>query len=207
MHPNPAFRPDNQAESLALAREWGFGMLAISVPDAAPMLSHVPILLDRDGTRADLHLVRSNPIARAVTGPTPARIAFQGPHGYVSPDWYGLEDQVPTWNYLAIHLTGTLAPLPDDSLPDLLDRLSAHFEAQLTPKPEWTMAKLDPDRAKRMMRQIQPFRLTITQVDSTWKLAQNKADAARLTAANEIDAHGFGSETRLLSALMRRPPG
>jgi transcriptional regulator len=207
MHPNPAFRPENQAESLALAREWGFGMLAVAAPDAAPMLAHVPILVSEDGSQADLHLVRSNPIARAVTGATPARLALQGPHGYVSPDWYGLDDQVPTWNYLAIHLTGMLSPLPDDTLPDLLDRLSTHFEARLAPKPIWTMAKMDPDKTRRMMRQIQPFRLTIDKIDSTWKLAQNKPDAARLAAAAEIDAHGFGSETRLLAALMRRPPG
>ncbi|MDQ2089890.1 FMN-binding negative transcriptional regulator [Marimonas arenosa] len=206
MHPNPAFRPDNRDETLELARDWGFGLLAMSVSDAAPMLSHIPFLLSEDGSAAELHLVRSNPIARALTGPTPARIALQGPHGYVSPDWYGIDGQVPTWNYLAIHLTGRLTPLPENDLPGLLDRLSAHFEARLAPKPEWTMAKMAPEAAAKMMRQVLPFRFHIDAVDSTWKLAQNKPDAARIAAADQIAARGMGSETRLLAALMRKPP-
>ena len=206
MHPNPAFRPGNATEALALARDWGFGMLAVSVADAAPMLSHIPFLVAEDGSHAELHLVRSNPIARALSGPSPARIAVQGPHGYISPDWYGVENQVPTWNYLAIHLTGTLHPLPQDALPGLLDRLSAHFEARLAPKPEWTMAKMDPEAAGKLMRQILPFRFDIDSIDSTWKLSQNKPDTVRLAAADHLAAQGFGSDIGLLSALMRKPP-
>lgn len=206
MHPNPAFRPDNTTESLALAREWGFGMLAVSRADAAPMMSHIPFLVTDDGQNAELHLVRSNPIARAVSGPTPARIAVQGPHGYISPDWYEVEGQVPTWNYIAIHLTGRLVPLPQADLPALLVRLSAHFEAQLAPKPEWLMDKLDDDTADKLMRQIVPFRFEIDSVESTWKLGQNKPDAARLSAADRLAAQGFGQEARQLAALMRKPP-
>ena len=206
MHPNPAYRPDNRAESIALARETGFGMLAVAAPDAAPMLSHVPFLLSGDGASADLHLVRSNPIARAVGAPTPARIAVQGPHGYVSPDWYGIDDQVPTWNYVAIHLIGELQPLPDDALSDLLARQSAHFEAALAPKPEWRMDKLMPDTATRLMRQIRPYRLIISAIDSTWKLSQNKPESARVAAADRLGAQGLGSDAGFLAALMRRPP-
>ncbi len=206
MHPNRSYRPDNRAESVALARETGFGMLAVAPPGAAPMLSHIPFLLDEDGSEAQLHLVRSNPIARAVDGPTPARIAVQGPHGYVSPDWYEIDDQVPTWNYIAIHLTGTLTPMPDDALPDLLARQSAFFEAALAPKPEWRMDKLSPKIATKLMRQIRPYRLTIREIDSTWKLSQNKPDTVRLAAADHLAAQGLGSERELLAALMRRPP-
>lgn len=206
MHPNPAFRPDNAAESLALARQWGFGMLAVSSPDAAPMLSHVPFLLAEDGQSAELHLVRSNPIARAAKAPLPARIALQGPHGYISPDWYEIENQVPTWNYIAIHLTGRLCPRPPEELPDMLARLSAHFEAQLAPKPEWLMDKLEEAAAAKLMRQILPFRFEIDQVDSTWKLSQNKPEPVRLAAAERLAAQGFGQDHALLAALMRKPP-
>lgn len=206
MHPNPIYRRSTRDEALALARDTGFGLLAVSAPDAAPMLSHVPFVLPESGDTAELHLVRSNPIARAVTQPTPARIAVQGPHAYISPDWYEIDDQVPTWNYLAVHLTGSLVPLPDDALFDLLARQSAHFEAMLSPKPEWRMDKLDPDTAVKLMRQIKAFRFDVVEVDSTWKLSQNKPDAARHAAADHVKAYGIGAETELLAALMRRPP-
>jgi transcriptional regulator len=54
-----------------------------------------------------------------------------------------------------------------------------------------------------MMRQIVPVRLTITSVDSTWKLAQNKTTEARLAASNEVGKHGFGLEPSTIGALMR----
>ena len=206
MHPNRAFRPEQHHEDLALAREWGFGMLAVSVVDEAPMLSHIPFLVEEAGGFAELHLVRSNPIARVLKEAAPAKIALQGPHGYVSPDWYGIEDQVPTWNYVAIHLTGVLKPRPEGELEGMLERLSAHFEAQLTPKPPWLLDKVDDEAKERLMRMIVPFRFVIEAVDSTWKLAQNKPDVARHGAADHMAAQGMGQEVRLLAAMMRNPP-
>ncbi|MDE4132284.1 FMN-binding negative transcriptional regulator [Phaeobacter sp. QD34_3] len=205
MHPNPIFHDADTAQNLQFARMRAFGVLAISA-DEAPLLSHVPFLLSDDGTYADLHLVRSNPIARALATPQPARLAVSGPDGYISPDWYGLENQVPTWNYIAVHLTGRLERRPDDELRDLLDRQSAFYEARLLPKPPWTSAKMDASALDRLMRMIVPVRLEITGVDGTWKLSQNKPEAARLGAAGSVSG-GFGAELEELSSLMREAKG
>lgn len=204
MHPNPAYRDTPTLENLAFARERGFGVLAVNGA-AAPTLSHIPFLISEDGSSVDLHLVRSNPISRMLKDEMPASIAVSGPDSYISPDWYGIEDQVPTWNYVAVHLNGTLAPLPDAELPDLLERLSVFFEEQLTPKPVWYQSKVDPDALSRMMRMIRPFRFTITDVHGTWKLNQNKPDAVRLAAADHVAAYGIGSEPRILAAMMQTP--
>lgn len=201
MHPNPAFRQGPTALNLDLARIRGFGTLCLN-GDPAPMLSHVPFALDATGTMAELHLVRSNPIARAVTAPTPAVIAVMGPDGYVSPDWYDTPDQVPTWNYVATHLHGTLAPAPPETMRAHLDRLSAGFEARLSPKTPWTTGKMTPDALDRMVRQILPFRFDIAEIDGTWKLNQNKPDAARAGAATAIRDSPIGHETAILSDLM-----
>ncbi|MCV6591542.1 MAG: FMN-binding negative transcriptional regulator [Silicimonas sp.] len=198
MHPNPAFRQSPAAQNLAFARERGFGTLVLAGDD--PHLSHIPFLLSDDGTHADLHLVRSNPIARAGGGR--AVIAVTGPDGYVSPDWYGTPDQVPTWNYVAVHLRGRLEPLPPEALEDLITRQSAHFETRLAPKPPWTTDKMIPGVMEKMMRAILPFRLHIETVDGTWKLNQNKDVSARLAASEAIKS-GVGSELVTLSQLMR----
>lgn len=203
MHQNPAFRQADPARTLTFARRRGFGTLCLNGA-AGPLLAHVPFLLDADGALAEFHLVRSNPIARAGL-PAPAVIAVTGPDGYVSPDWYGIDDQVPTWNYVAVHLRGVLDPIDPDSLRDVIDRLSAAHEARLAPKRSWTSAKMDPDALARMMRQILPFRLRIETIDGTWKLNQNKDDAVRLRAARRIET-GHGSELAELAALMRDPP-
>ncbi|MEX3017199.1 FMN-binding negative transcriptional regulator [Gymnodinialimonas hymeniacidonis] len=201
MHPNPAFRGEPKFMNLAMCRKRGFGMLSMNA-DPAPLISHVPFFLDDSGEMAELHLVRSNPIARAVQAPTPAVIAVMGPDGYVSPDWYETPDQVPTWNYVAVHLRGTIEPMDGGLMREHLDRLSAHFEGRLSPKPAWTTGKMSDEALERMMRQILPFKFMVEEVEGTWKLNQNKSDEARQGAAEQIKQSPIGHELETLGALM-----
>ena len=202
MHPNPVYHDADDARNIAFARARSFGVLAVNAEDG-PHLSHVPFLLNGDASAADLHLVRSNPIARMKEGPHKAKVIVSGPDSYVSPDWYGAEDQVPTWNYIAVHLTGTLERLPQEAIRDVLDRQSGEFEERLEPKTPWKTAKMTPEVLDKMMRMIVPFRFTLSGVDGTWKLGQNKPEAVRLSAAEEMASHGIGSEVQLIAALMR----
>ncbi len=203
MHPNPIFRNTETNLSLDFANEISFGTICISA-EPTPLLSHIPFQLNADRTAIDLHLVRSNPISRAlVKSPRQATLSIMGPHGYISPDWYGVEDQVPTWNYVAVHISGTLSLLDQSTLPNVIEGLSDHFETQLAPKPVWKMDKVDPDVINKMQRQIVPCRLDIAQVESTWKLGQNKTDAVRHAAADQLEKSTIGSNTPHLAALMR----
>lgn len=200
MHPNPAFRTSADPRDIAFARSRAFGTLAINGKEA-PLTSHIPFLLNENGTEAELHLVRSNPIVPATKIPTRAVLTCLGPDGYVSPDWYGINDQVPTWNYVAVRLTGRFERLPQDALHALLDRLSAHFEDQLT-KPPWTSDKMSEGAMERMMRMIVPYRMSDLTIEGTWKLNQNKEDAARVAASEQI-AGGIGVSLPELAALMK----
>ena len=200
MHPNPIFRSTDTITALSFASEVGFGMLAANGSEE-PMLAHVPFVID--GGSALLHLMRSNPIARAAKDPLKATIAISGPHSYVSPDWYETDDQVPTWNYVAVHLVGTLVPLPAAKLSEVLEDLSTEFETRLLPKPIWTADKVEAEALSKMMRMIHPFRFEIADVRSTYKLGQNKTDSARLAVAKQIATNGFGYEVETLSKLMQ----
>jgi transcriptional regulator len=202
MHPNKIFHDADTERNLGFARETAFGVLAVSGIDG-PLLSHVPFILSEKGDAVDLHLVRSNPIARSLQMPLKAKIAVSGADSYISPDWYEVEDQVPTWNYVAVHLTGELELRPQDELRDLLDRQSEFFERQLLPKTPWTTAKMTPEVLGKMMRQIVPCRMKVTSVDGTWKLSQNKPDPVRLRAADGVDAFGIGTDLTVMAALMR----
>ncbi|MEM1075385.1 MAG: FMN-binding negative transcriptional regulator [Pseudomonadota bacterium] len=207
MHPNPVFHTQDDKHNLAFARDRAFGILAVNSDDG-PLMSHIPFLLNEDGASAWLHLLRSNPIVRLLkAGSVPARIAVYGPDSYVSPDWYEIADQVPTWNYVAVHVTGLLELRPQDELHGILDRQSALFENRLLPKTPWKTSKMSDDVMNRMMRMIVPCRMAVTGVAGTWKLNQNKADSVRLRAADYVDAYGQGAEVRLLSALMRSAGG
>ncbi|HQU68381.1 MAG TPA: FMN-binding negative transcriptional regulator [Albidovulum sp.] len=205
MHPNQIYRQNPRKANLAFARERGFGMLSVN-GDNGPLAAHVPFVLSPEGDTLDIHLVRSNPIVGALKAPMPALVAVIGADGYVSPDWYGMEDQVPTWNYVAVHLRGRLEPLPAEALRSQIDRLSELFETRLAPKKPWRSHKMTEEVLARMMRAIVPLRLTIDSVDGTWKLSQNKPEPARLGAAEGVLAGTPGQETAALAALMRSPP-
>ena len=198
MHPNPAFRKTAADRNLAFARARGFGVLSVNGPDG-PLMAHVPFLLSDDGTTADLHLARSNAVIAAGL-PAQAILAVIGPDAYVSPDWYGVADQVPTWNYIAVHLCGTLVQLPDEAMDGHVNALSDRFEARLAPKPVWKSTKMGDGVMDRMKRMILPFRLNITTVDGTWKLNQNKTPAARAGVIVALDAQG-GAQAEIARAM------
>jgi len=202
MHPNTAFRGLPDAEARRIAAERGFGVLTAAGPEG-PVASHVPFLLA--GDRVEAHLVRSTPLSRVLAdGPCPALLIVSGPDGYISPDWYGEPDAVPTWNYVAVHVRGYLRMVEREALLGHLERLSARFEAALAPKPPWTHHKMTPGLVQRLMRAIQPVEMTVSAVESTMKLNQNRSAAARTGAAEALAAGGTpGLETGALAALMR----
>lgn len=205
MHMNPAFRrwPEEEARGFVEAR--GFGVLTAAGPDG-PLASHIPFVLAEDGAAVEFHLLRSNPLVRVLgKEATPALIAVSGADAYISPDWYGVgPDQVPTWNYVAVHLRGAARLLPDAALRPHLERLSAQFENRLAPKPPWTLDKTSPGYFEKLARGIVPAALAIEKVESTLKLGQNKPPEARAGAANGVEAARIGSAGAFeISALMR----
>ncbi len=205
MHPNPAFRKTEKAQNLEFVRERSFGALSINA-DAGPLIAHVPFQLSADGRYLEAHLVRSNPIARALKEPQNAVIAVSGGDGYISPDWYGVADQVPTWNYVAVHLRGSLRLLPDTELRGILERLSDTMEARLAPKPIWKIDKVSDEALAKMIRQIVPIAMDVDDIESTWKLGQNKPDGARLGASEAMSETGFGLGYEYIADLMKNPP-
>jgi len=187
MHPNAAFRWEDREAMRALVTELGFGALFCGTPDG-PRVAHVPVVW-LDETTIGLHLARGNGIVRHLDGATALFVA-QGPDGYISPDWYGLDDdQVPTWNYVAVELEGTMRRMEHDALVAQVDQLVAEQEGRLDKTP-WSRGKMDPAIFTRMTGAIVGFRLEITAWRGTCKLGQNKPEAARLAAADGAEASG-----------------
>jgi len=129
-------------------------------------------------------------------------LAVSGCDAYVSPDWYGIEDQVPTWNYVAAHVRGNLRLLDKAELRGVLDRPSENMENRLLPKTPWTVDKVDPVTFKTLSLQIAPIAMEVTDIQATWKLSQNKTPDIVAGAANGIAQAGVAMETAELTRLM-----
>lgn len=201
MHPNPMFRKTSREANIAFVRQRSFGVLAVNA-DNAPLISHIPFQLSEDGTYLEAHIARGNPIFRMLSEPIDAVIAVSGGDAYISPDWYGVEDQVPTWNYVAVHLRGKLRLLPDDELHGVLVRISANMEERLAPKKPWKIDKMDADAYARMTRQIAPVMMDISDIQGTWKLSQNKPAEVRHGAMQGAKGSEVGAQVDEIVKLM-----
>ena len=193
MYVPPAYEID-RARCLAFASAHGFG-LTCAFDGSKPLASHLPFHLEyaSDGTpRLLFHVARGNPLVGCADGRRSWLVAIQGHHSYVSPHWYVSPDQVPTWLYQAVHLTGTARLMPADELRDSLGALSAQFESSLAPKPAWSMAEMSAARREAMLRAIVGIAMTVESVQSSFKLNQSKSEAdcrsvAAALAAQEND--------------------
>jgi transcriptional regulator len=196
MHPAPAFRWDDRAALLSFVGARSFGTLV----DASLRVSQVPVIVDGPD-RLLLHLSRGNPMARGM----PLRVVavFAGVDGYVSPDWYVTPDQVPTWNYESVEITGTLAPTDDRALRDILARLGAEHESRIAGKRPWTMDKLTPATLDSLARGIVGATLSIESVRGTQKLSQNKAPADRDGVIAALDASATAANREVASRMRR----
>ncbi len=202
MYIPPHFKQD-RAASLTFAEQRGFGTVC-AFDGGGPIASSLPFYLSyaADGTpQAAFHVARHNPLIRLAGGQASWLLAVNGPDAYVSPDWYVSPDQVPTWLYQSVHLTGPVRVLSDDELGVQIDTLSAKFEGWLLPKKPWTSAKMAAGRLEAMKKAIVGLLMTVEEVEGSFKLNQHKSEAdfaAVAIALGEGDA-----DAKQISQLMR----
>jgi transcriptional regulator len=203
MYTPPMFKPD-RAASLAFAQARGFGTFC-AWDGNKPMASLLPFYLEYadDGTaRAMFHLARHNPLLRLADGTSSWLLAVSGADAYVSADWYVSPDQVPTWLYQAVHLTGTVRKLSDHELAVQIDTLSAKFENWLAPKKPWTSSKMAAGRLEAMKNAIVGLVMTVEEIEGSFKLNQHKSDADYAAVGNALAAQADAS-ARHIAGLMR----
>ena len=130
MYTPPAFKVQHPALALAFAAARGFG-LVVSCDGGRPLASPVPFLLEeRPGKspRVTFHVARANPLAQVAEKRGTWMLAVSGADAYVSAGWYVSPDQVPTWLYETVHLSGPVAVVPAEHSRAHLDALTARFD-------------------------------------------------------------------------------
>ncbi len=132
MHPARIFIEADPGRLGALVSERGLAVIVVAGPDG-PAIAHAPVLLA--GRTLRFHLSAANALCPVLSERRRALAVVTGPDAYVSPDWYGAADQVPTWNYLSVEAEGPVRVMERAETTALLDDLAAHFEAGLAPKP------------------------------------------------------------------------
>ncbi|WP_232665338.1 FMN-binding negative transcriptional regulator [Pseudonocardia sp. TRM90224] len=178
MHVYGAYAAPSAAAEVELVRRHPFA-LVVSTSDDAPVATHVPVILPPDTPAPDAldgvtllgHMARRNPQWQAFADGPPVLLVFSSGHGYVSPSTYGFAPAVPTLNYAAVHVTGTVE-LADDPATTLhvVEATVRALESQRDPG--WDMAA-SRARFAELAPHVVAFRVHVTAVRSMFKLSQD----------------------------------
>jgi transcriptional regulator len=203
MRQNPSFAMTDVAELRRLIDRNPWTTL-VSQTDDGLVASHYAVLLD--DTRDDLtivgHVGKPDDMIHGL-GERELLVVVQGPHGYISPGWYGGVESVPTWNFVSAHLTGVPEVLSDEENLRVLERLVARFEGRMPdPRLMWELPNT-PDFVERLAKGTVGFRLTPTKVVAKRKLSQNKSAEVVETIIAELSSTGAYAQPEL-AAEMRR---
>ena len=178
----------------------GFATLLLQTSDELTA-SHIPLLLDRDsGPHGCLigHMAKANSQWTQADGRKSLAI-FHGPHAYISPTWYESVNVVPTWNYVAVHVSGTFRL--DDTRSRRLEIVSQFVDYyESTMESPWSLHDQDVHYIDRLLDAIVGFRIDIEHLEGKWKLNQNHDSERRIKVAQAL--REAGGEDRLEIANM-----
>lgn len=203
MRQNPSFAMTDVGELRRLIDLNPWATL-VSAADDGLVASHYVVLLDdeRDDLTVVGHVGRPDDLIHDLGG-RELLLVFQGPHGYISPSWYGEVAAVPTWNFVSVHLSGVPELLSAEENLRVLDRLVDRFESAMpAPRRMWERPN-DPEFVERLERGTIGFRLTPTRIVAKRKLSQNKSGEVVETIIAELDGDGPYAHPAL-AAEMRR---
>jgi transcriptional regulator len=205
MYVPPAFAQNDLPTLHSFIERHSFGLLVSSI-EKTPFGSHLPILLRRnEGPHGTLvgHMARANPHWQEIVGQT-ALVVFTGPHTYISPTWYEAPNVVPTWNFTAVHVTGTVEIFEGhEELRSILQETVQVYE-QSMPNP-WSFDDSG-TFAERMMAQIVGFRIPIERIEGKFKLSQNQPVERRAKVVRALEQQ-TGENAQQVARLMRESLG
>ena len=205
-----AFEETRAAQLQRMIAEHPLGALVVAAPQGLDA-NHLPFLLDADALphgRLIAHVARANPLWREAVEDQPVLVIFRGADGYISPNWYPTKHethrQVPTWNYMAVHVHGMLRIRDDEAfVRGVVARLTRVHEAGTGAERPWKMTDSSKEYIDQMLSAIVGIEITITRITGKWKLGQNREQRDRINAAAELQKRGEGA----LASAMRDAGG
>lgn len=207
MYTPAAFRNNDPLAAVDSVSRFGFATL-VTVQNDGPAVSHLPMIADPVNRCIRGHLARANPHALAIDGRR-CLVAMTGANAYVSPDWYGDAEQVPTWNYSAVHIEGVAHVIEEPERVDaLLDELSEFHERRrhnLDVGKIWTLAKLPVQKLRKLRAAIVAFEIPIEKIELKAKLNQNKG-AGDFRSVVEKLAAGDENQRAVANAMLAAAP-
>lgn len=154
----------------------------ISVKDNTPLITHMPLIYRESDGKLIGHINVYNPQTPLLKDDNELTLIFSGPDCYISPSIYETT-QLPTWNYIKVHLKGTVQAIESkEALKDSLIKMTEFLEA---PDHKYVL-DADNKRMEVNLDYIKMFEITITDWEGKFKLSQDKRKQDRVNAYHEL---------------------
>lgn len=199
------FNSTDLAHALRLVAEHPLALLVGPDAQGQSFGSHLPLVAEptADGFRLEGHMARANPHWGWLQQQTSLLAVFSGPSAYISPSHYDSLQNVPTWNYAALHAYGDIELIDGAAAKDaLLKRLIARFEPDYAE--QWR--GLPEAYQHKLLGAIVGFRIRVTHWELKLKLSQNRAATERQRIRDALGASDCADD-RLVAAWMARLEG
>jgi transcriptional regulator len=171
--------------------------------------THLPTVLKDDGPYGviECHLARANPHWKDVAESNEALMIFQGPEGYITPNWYPSKADhgkvVPTWNYAVVHAYGRPEVMEDQNwLRRHVTELTAQQEISEV-KP-WALSDAPESYIEVMLRGIIGFRFAFTRLEGKWKMSQNRSATDRNGIVKGLGARRQDGDLDVAELVLRQ---
>jgi len=195
MYVAPIFQMTDPDKVVSFIRSNPFGVLVASHSNI-PLASHIPFwLTEEEGSYFLLgHLTIGNELVGAIEGADQVLAIFQGAHGYISPSWYEKQN-VPTWNYQAVHVYGRATLLSGPELENHVRELMDSYEGHIPGGRKYD--DMTPEYREKELRGIKGFKIKVENVEASYKLSQNRTDkdytniVAQLKKSDHPGDHGL----------------
>jgi transcriptional regulator len=194
------YREEDHEKILAFLKQNNFPAL-VSFDGERPIATHAPVEVAEDENgRLTIygHISRANPQWKTF-GNQEILLIFQGSHTYISPRWYN-HVNVPTWNYMMIHVYGKVRFLQGDELFALLSRLVHNHETNT----QYSLESLPQDFVQKEMKGIVGFAIDVTRIDAGYKLSQNRNDEDHENIVRELNKREDEDSIRVAKAMREK---
>ena len=202
------FRVDDVPQMHALMRGRPFVAL-VSSGASGLYASHLPTVLKDEGEfgTIECHLARANPHWKELAEGNEALMIFQGPEGYITPNWYATKAQtgkvVPTWNYAVVHAYGRPAVMQEKEwLVRHVGELTAQQEK--TEAQPWRLTDAPDNYIDVMTRGIVGFGFAITRLEGKWKMSQNRVEQDWKGVVTGLNARATGDDLEIAESVSRQ---
>tara|TARA_B100000949_G_scaffold196248_2_gene181802 strand:+ start:1795 stop:2436 length:642 start_codon:yes stop_codon:yes gene_type:complete len=187
----------------SIIKAHAFGQI-VTTSNGMPYATSVPMYLEDSADGGQLlfgHMARHNPQAATLTAGMKALATFHGPNTYISASWYKDQPSVPTWNYVAAQVRGTLTPVDDDDEQlAIMTKTIAHSEARTGSG--WVMKDAPEGKVEVLLPHIRSFRLRVERIDGVTKLSQKNPPADQDRVISALESLG-GVQEMQIASLMR----